>query len=176
MAESNLILFNPSTRCGTDNATLTMSSREIAELTGKRHGDVIRDIQKMLTDLEKDDANLRHDDSKGIRVERDNRNYISEIHLPRCECEILMLGYSMVLRARVIDRWHELEAQVNQTAIQLPDFTQPAVAARDWADQYERATVATQEVEKLTAENAAMVLIVVAFRRLCDAGGHPGHD
>ena len=36
----------------TETATVSMSSREIAELTGKRHDHVMTDIQKMLADLD----------------------------------------------------------------------------------------------------------------------------
>lgn len=42
--------FLPATLVST-NVPLTMTSREIAELTGKRHADVMRDIRNMLEDL-----------------------------------------------------------------------------------------------------------------------------
>ncbi len=48
------------------NQNLTMSSRNIAELTGKEHSDLLRDIRVQfaeLYDIEKDDANL-HDKLK----------------------------------------------------------------------------------------------------------------
>ncbi len=88
-----------------NDGQLTMSSREIAELTGKRHGDVLRDVRTMLDAL-KDDADLRH-----VREERDGRGYTACIHLDKELTETLVTGYSIPLRHRVIKRLHELESQ-----------------------------------------------------------------
>ena len=82
---------------------LTMSSLEIAELTGKQHKDVIRDIRNMLNSLNIDSAVFTADykDSKG-------RMYPC-YNLPKRETLILVSGYSVTMRARIIDRWQELE-------------------------------------------------------------------
>lgn len=96
-----------------------MSSKEIAELTGKRPADVIRDIWVMLGALygvSKDDADLRHLKNQqlvitdGIVSCLDNRGYISEFLLDRRHTEILITGYDVVRRASVIDRWFSLES------------------------------------------------------------------
>ena len=82
---------------------LTMSSREIAELTGKQHKDVIRDIRNMLNQLEIHSAQFcaQYKDSTGRSLPMFN--------LPKRETLILVSGYSVAMRARIIDRWQELE-------------------------------------------------------------------
>lgn len=86
---------------------VTMGSREIAELTGKSVGSVHRDIRSMLYSLAiDDDTILDH-----VSEIQDARGYTTDFWLRRREVEILLAGYSVSLRAKVIDRWHELEDQ-----------------------------------------------------------------
>ena len=82
---------------------LTMSSLEIAELTGKQHKNVLADIRKMLDDLEIDSAifTAQYKDSTGRSLVMFN--------LPKRETLVLVSGYSVTMRARIIDRWQELE-------------------------------------------------------------------
>lgn len=84
---------------------LTMSSREIADLTEKRHDAVLRDIRKMLSDLDVD-----HHKFVGTYTDAAGRDQPC-FSLPRREVEILLTGYSVPLRARVVDRLRELEQQ-----------------------------------------------------------------
>ncbi len=87
---------------------LTMSSREIAELTGKEPSHVNRDIRAMLDALA-DDPELDH-----VREEKDARGYTAAFHLGRELTYTLLAGYSIALRRRVVARWQELEAQQAQ--------------------------------------------------------------
>ena len=83
----------------------TMSSREIADLTGKELSNVHRDIRTMLDAL-KDDSILNH-----VREDKDARGYTAMFHLNRELTDTLLTGYSIPLRRKVIARWHELEVK-----------------------------------------------------------------
>ncbi|THV25854.1 hypothetical protein FAA97_02420 [Peteryoungia ipomoeae] len=85
-----------------------MSSREIAELTGKRHDHVMRDIRSMLVTLQ-----INGPTFGGVYVDAKGEAR-SCFNLPKRETLILVSGYSVELRARIIDRWMELEAQAQQ--------------------------------------------------------------
>jgi len=83
---------------------LTMTTVEIASLTGKRHDNVLRDADKMLKELHLEDL-LKFE---GVYL-GGNGEERRCLKLPKRETMILVSGYSVELRARIIDRWMELE-------------------------------------------------------------------
>ncbi|MDN7994548.1 Rha family transcriptional regulator [Burkholderia orbicola] len=83
-----------------------MSSREIAELTGKAHNHVKRDIVKMLEGLEEDVTKFGY-------MSTDSYGRPQHVFaLPKRETLILVSGYNVQMRARIIDRRQELEQRV----------------------------------------------------------------
>lgn len=98
---------------GDFDAPLLMTSREIAELTGKRHDNVRRDINGMLTALALSplsfEASYRDGTGRSLPMYR----------LPKRETMILVSGYSVVLRARIVDRWQELEGAEAKPTLDL---------------------------------------------------------
>ncbi len=111
----------------------TMTSQEIAELTGKEHGHVLRDIRAMLgalvgmSDGTSDGASLDwkmtkdavtqvldHEEIQGVTFDWDYRGYASHIRLPKNLTLTLVAGYNVKLRKRIVDRLEELERQATQ--------------------------------------------------------------
>ncbi|EPS4832771.1 Rha family transcriptional regulator [Enterobacter hormaechei] len=85
----------------------TMSSKEIAKLTGKQHKHVLRDIRDILAALG-DGPELDH---QGYQVLTDARGYVSEVRLNQELTYVLMTGYNVQMRMRVVRRWMQLEEQ-----------------------------------------------------------------
>lgn len=105
----------------TGNIAQTMSSREIAELTGKRHDHVMTDIRTMLESL-----NIQSTEFSGDYKDSKGRTYPC-FNLPKRETLILVSGYSVAMRAKIIDRWQELEAQTSTPSTKRPRQT-PLIA------------------------------------------------
>lgn len=136
--------------------SLTMSSLEISELTGKRHDSVIRDIRSMLDAL-KDATDLWH-----VREDKDARGYTAMFHLDRELTDTLLTGYSIPLRRKVITRWHKLEAG---TAPAVPQSLSAALR------------LAADQAEQIEAQQAALAIAApkVAFvERYVEATGLKG--
>ena len=82
-----------------------MSSREIAELTGKRHDHVMVDIRNMLNSL-----GLHAPEFSGT-YKNERGNTYECFNLPKDLTITLVSGYNVQMRYAITKRWMELEAQ-----------------------------------------------------------------
>ena len=96
--------------------TPTVSSREIAELCGKRHDNVMADIRKMLDELDiyAPDFSGTFITEQGNQYECFNLPKRECLNLPKRECLILVSGYNVKIRTKIIDRWQQLEVDVSK--------------------------------------------------------------
>lgn len=127
----------------------TMSSREIAELTGKRHDNVLADIRKMLAEIQSPEKLGDYKDSRG-------RTY-QMLLLDKEETLILVSGYSIKMRAAIIRRWQELESQVSK-----PNLPQ------NYIEALEALLASEKEKEKLALENKEMAPKADVYDRIVE--------
>lgn len=133
------------------NPEVSINSIEISKMVGKRHDNVRRTIATLTQngvitspqiEVVEEINNLRMAVQRDVFVfsgERGKRDSI-----------IVVAQLSPEFTARLVDRWQELET-LNKP--QLPDFTNPAVAARAWADKVE----AVMQLESKVAADAPKV-------------------
>ncbi|NNH78309.1 hypothetical protein HLH17_11635 [Acinetobacter sp. ANC 5380] len=129
----------------------TMSSKEIADLTGKQHNNVLRDIRSMVEQLQKSDLS-----SEQYQEITAANGMTAEILLDKELTTCLVSGYNVQLRMAIIKRWNELEAQAMTLQPQLPNFLDPAEAAFAWGKQYQATQLA--EAKLLEATKAIEVM------------------
>jgi len=124
---------------------LMMTSLEIAELTGKRHDNVKRTIGTLAKnntirfpqiEVSEEINNLGH----SVPRER----YLFAGEQGKRDSIIVVAQLSPEFTARLVDRWQELESQQEKPA--LPDFSDPVVAARAWADAKEAERIAHRKL------------------------------
>lgn len=113
-----------------NTATITMSTVDIAELTGKRHDNVMRKAKEL--------ADKGIINATQIEERYNNNNIRMVYHLNKTESLNLVANLSPEFTARIIDRWQALE---NQTALPQDYPT----ALRAYADEVEKRITAEQE-------------------------------
>lgn len=119
---------------------LAMTSREIAELTGKDHKNILSDIRKMLDELGMTSAEFSANlpDSYG----RPQAAFL----LPKDLTITLISGYNVTMRHRIVTRWQELEANQGLALPKsLPEALRLAAQAMEDAER--------AQAEKLEAES-----------------------
>ncbi len=140
----------------------TMSSLEIANLCGKRHDNVIRDLKNTLQQVDIDILIF-----EGIYTDSNNREH-TIYNLPRRECDLVVSGYSAPYRLKIIDRWHELELSapkaptnyiealealvISEKAKQLAIDTKAEIGSRREATSMNTASQAVKKANKLERE------------------------
>ena len=132
---------------------VTMSSREIAELTNKQHKHVVRDIEAMLEQLGESSEGYAH-----FWTHPQNGQTYRELRLDREHTECLVAGYSAPLRMAIIRRLRELEGQAGSLPQTLPE------ALRLAADMAER----NENLESKIRLDAPKVAFVAQY---VEAGG-----
>jgi phage regulator Rha-like protein len=104
---------------------LSMTSKEIAELTGKEHKNVLRDIDALIENLKQNNGS---DLSLGISAtyDGDPKHGYRVYLLDRDSTYCLIAGYDAATRMRIIKRWQELEAKASPLPKSFADALQLA--------------------------------------------------
>ncbi|NUU35433.1 Rha family transcriptional regulator [Pseudomonas sp. C2B4] len=108
------ILENISTAGAINSTTLNglpgMSSLEIAEITSKRHDHVLRDIRKMLAELDADAPNMGSEIKYVETTYQTSRGRFEPLTVLDKELTFTLLSrYSFKLSNMIVKRWLELE-------------------------------------------------------------------
>lgn len=128
---------------------LTMTSREIAELTGKAHSNVMRDVRAMMDALEQDSK--LNPVCRTTTYRGSNGQDYDQYELDKDTCLTLMLGYDAVARMKVVKRWQELETQQGRPIIpqSLPEALR---LAADLAERNEALALERDEAVRTKAQ------------------------
>ena len=131
----------------------TVSSLQVAEVFGKRHDHVLRDIEQILTQvpeifIKPNFGVVEYPVRRGFGTEM-----VKAYLLSKDGFTLLTMGYTgekaMKFKVAYINRFNEMEAQLanrvpdDPTSLGLPDFRNPVEAAKAWALAIEE----KQEVE-----------------------------
>lgn len=152
---------------------LVLDSREVAEMVGKRHANLIRDIDHYIEVLSQN-SKLSSDSFfiEKTYVAGTGKQY-KRYDITRKGCEMAankLTGEKGILfTAEYVERFNQMEKELMGATPMLPDFTNPAEAARAWANEYEAKQKLLGEV-KMLAPKAEFYDTVASSESLLSMG------
>ena len=120
-----------------------VTSQQVAAAFGKEHKNVMRDIREIMDKCSESFNALNFElvtykDAKG----EERPMYL----LTKDGLMMVTMGYTtpeaMRVKEAYIARFNEMEERLRSASPAIPDFQNPALAARAWAEQYERRQIA----------------------------------
>lgn len=131
----------------------TMTSLEIAEVTGKAHKELLRSIRNMESAWEKICGRKFALTSQLIDMPNGGAREEPCYSLNKTECLYIATKFNDEARAKLVLRWQELEENAHKSELTMPNFSNPAEAARAWADLYEKRLALEADKERLLVDN-----------------------
>ncbi|AUR89012.1 Rha family regulatory protein [Vibrio phage 1.231.O._10N.261.49.F8] len=129
------------------NQNLTMSSREIAELTGKEHKNVTRTIESLMS------GGILTAQIEPLSYEH-RGNWYRFYELNKRDCLVVVARLSPEFTAAIVDRWQELEKQLQP---KIPtNFAEALQLAADQAKALELAAPKVAFVDSLVDRTSLM--------------------
>lgn len=133
-------------------STLTMSSREIAELVESRHDSVKRTIERL---QEKGLIQL----TPMVEVKNHLGQIVTEYQLIKRDTYVVVAQLSPEFTARLVDRWQELENQQKPVALIPQSFSEALMLAAQLQAEKEQNAPKVEAFDRLaTATEGAMNL------------------
>ena len=141
------------------NNQLVTDSRQVAEAFGKRHRDVMRAIETLWGGMRKIAHTQQMFYETTYHNEQNGQDYKMYL-MNRDGFSLLVMGFTgpeaLEWKIKYINAFNEMEKELQESSSPaLPDFSDPVVAARAWADQYE----ARRKAEKTIEENKPKIVL-----------------
>ena len=136
------------------------NSVKVAQKFGKEHKNVLGTIRELIKGLAENSAYPLFEESTYIN-EQNGQTYPMYI-MGRDGFTLLAMGFTgkqaLKFKMDYINAFNKMEEVIKKSIVQLPDFTNPAEAARAWASEYEQKTQLAIENKKLEEENIQLAL------------------
>lgn len=169
MADANNTYAGPSAQVGANQLSITdisssspsMSSREIAELTGKEHRHVMRDIEVLKAQVGDEFVG-----SVQTWTHPQNGQHYPEYVLNKDTTLCLVSGYSASVRMKIIKRWQALEDKQSSLSLNPANLSRLQLIEMAMQAEQER-LVLEAKVEKIQPMADALIRIAHSDGGVC---------